>query len=289
MKNLNKKFVYAIVSIVLIVVFVIIGIIIKNSSEVNLPTLTIDNFSEYFPKMGNKESTHIFQKLYEFVSATIDEDIETPDSGALIRENTIGTLDDYTTVIVDIDSIKLSLLLEVKESSPTEYRGVMFMCPDKKDIIYEDMYCSIYNDEGFLNVLWEHSYMIDNMIQTRLSGPVKQLIEDFVLSQKELDSAPKGHDVVTYVLTINEQSYINYSMKPITYSVTATVDDGRNYSIYINANVEDDICAVYITNNSTNTSSHAIFMPTNAKNVSLENWIRSLPGGESVNINYVDL
>ena len=288
MKRLNKRIIYITAAAILLIVFVIISIILKNSTEEIHPTIIIDNFSDYFPNVGDKESTHVFQELYKYTATSIEDGIEIPESGALIRENSMGSSQNYTTALVDIDSLKLSLLLEIDESNPLGHRGVLFMCPDKKDVIYPNTVCSIYNNEGPLNIYWKHSYLIDNMIQSRLSSGVKQTIEDFVLSNQELMSAPKAHDTVTYTLTINEQSYINYSMKPIIYSITASVDDGRVYTIYINANIEDDLCGVYVTSNSTGNSANAIVLD-GGRSTYLENWIHSLPGGEYVKIIYKDI
>ncbi|MBR5027122.1 hypothetical protein IKX64_00815 [Candidatus Saccharibacteria bacterium] len=209
-----------------------------------------------------------------------------PESGALIRPNSINSYNSYTTAVVDIDSLQLSFLLKIDETNVLNDFGVLISCPDQKDIIYQGSSCSIYNEEGFTHAVWDHSYLIDNILRGNAASFVMDYIGEFIVSPTEIATAPLSHDSITYTIKVIESSYTSYSKKSnkLIYSLDLTIDDNRSYKLYVNTDLdsEEDIVAIYVTNQ--DIQNHSVAAIFNSKDSSLENWIRSLSG--DVKIDY---
>ena len=286
MKNINKKIIIAIAAVFLLFISIIIIILTKNEPETPLPGITIDNFSEYFPNTTTQEHNKVFHVLYSQVANSVNESTTIPESGALIRPNSINSYNSYTTAIVDIDSLQLSFLLKIDETNILNDFGVLISCPDQKDIIYQGSSCSIYNEEGFTHAVWDHSYLIDNILRGNAASFVMDYVGEFIVSPTEIATAPLSHDSITYTIKVIESSYTSYSKKsnkPI-YSLDLIIDDNRSYKLYVNTDLdsEEDIVAIYVTNQ--DIQDHSVAAIFNSKDSSLENWIRSLSG--DVKIDY---
>ena len=185
MKNINKKIITAIAAVFLLFISIIIIILTKNEPETPLLGITIDNFSEYFPNTTTQEHNKVFHVLYSQVANSVNESTTIPESGALIRPNSINSYNSYTTAIVDVDSLQLSFLLKIDETNILNDFGVLISCPDQKDIIYQGSSCSIYNEEGFTHAVWDHSYLIDNILRGNAASFVMDYVGEFIVSPTE--------------------------------------------------------------------------------------------------------
>lgn len=283
MKKKNLKLI-SIISIIIIAT-IIISVFIKLIPEEEPPKLIIDNFSEYFPNI--QDPNQVFQLLYSKTIGLTENPEALSTTKATIRKDSLTTSGPYTTAIIDIDDLKISFQLKIRGSSLDKWGDLVISCPDKKDIIYPETFCRIYQDEGALVVVWEHDYLINNMLQGSISDLVKPFLEEFIISDEEINSAPKAHNSVAYSVTINEHSYHNLSSSSsnFIYTISTSVVDGRNYQIYFNSDNENT--AVFITN--PDTEGHAAAKIFSSKNTrtGFENWLRSL--SSTVEIEFEEL
>ncbi len=284
MKKKNLKNI-SIVSIIIIILIIIVGIFIKLTPEKEPPKIIIDNFSEYFPDVNNPDQ--VFQLLHSKVIGLTESPEKIPTAKAIIREGSLTTSNGYTTAIIDIDDLKISFQLKIRGSSLSEWGDLIISCPDKKDIIYPETVCRIYQNEGALMVVWEHDYLINNMLHGSSGAIIKQFLEEFILSDEEINSAPKAHDSVAYTVTINERSYHNISSSPnFIYTISASVVDGRNYQFYFNSDNNNNVAA-FITNPDSEGHTAAKIFSDEDTRASLENWLRSL--SNTVEIEFEEL
>ena len=275
MKDINarKKIFIAISGFI---IFILSLILINNLifKEETFPhQLVITNFSDYFSEVPTKTRNKLFYYLFLFANP------ENEDAVSVIRENSVTKEDGFGSAIIDIDEVQKSYHVTFNlEKIEDEEHDLNFSCLKKSERIYKsDTSCLITNNEATFIATIEHSYLISGIIHSREADLVMRSIEEFATSINELLSSPSDETNFDNVqINILESSYRSYQTYPnIIYSLSAVVDDGRTYDIYINTNNKSNV-ATYITRTDITGHSTATIYSSETDRTELENWIRSL-------------
>ena len=286
-KASQKKKILAILAFGIVILFVFVFLsIIKNSSTPTREEFTVglrvDNFNDYFSEVPEYTRKEIFYKIYS--SAAKFTEGEVPEGGAIIREDTVKKTDKHGIFIVDIDSIKQSYLIEFNWGDDP---GVIIACPPKNSVIYPETICEIFAADHEPTTFWIHDYMINGVLENKVASLAISAFDSFILSDKERYSAPGDADQsATFNVVIDEQSYQRLSAN-FAFKLSIYLNDDREYDIYINSNTTKDQLATFITRTDTDGHSAATIFSNNQNTINLESWIRTLPGGSAIEINYV--
>ena len=277
--KLSKKTIAIILGAIFIIAAIIISILV-NREKTYEASLAIDDFETYFPDLSKNLRNELFYNLHTLSASQSDGSVEIPDTGAIIREDSIEKTDDTYTFIVDIDSIKQSYVVVINPKNNENH--ITFHCPTKAQTIYKETFCDL-NSIGYSpSITLKHGYLITGILGEARGQLITSFIEEFVTSKNERLTAPGDHEENTnFTFTLNERSYTSYSNTYI-YSVEASVDDGRYYRVYIN-NKDVNRLAAYIIRTDIDNHSYATIYSNDQNNQELENWINSFSSGVTIN------
>lgn len=149
--------------IIIVIVPLIIFIVQQNNKYTPSQTITIENIYDELPDITPDAVQSTEQSIYTQLTLDLDDNIQTPTSGAFIRTDSLhifpSTDDIHTgTFIVDIPSAEWSYLVNYyygdSYANDADNNAILFCLSDTSQILYPNSACNDSSDLPNQNNLW---------------------------------------------------------------------------------------------------------------------------------------
>lgn len=217
-KIINIAIIGGFLVVVIILISILVVLLRKNPYG---EQIKIDNFGMVNISQDGKDL--VMYQLYNIVLNNVEEGVEIPQSGAIIREQSYQSEDNGRVgrFLVDIEEIRESYLVQYDLSDEGGGYPILILCPEEKDRIYKEQKCQNLIELGFVNVTWKNDYQLRYSVGNATAARVLMILEDNITSA--LNNPQNNTNVKATIDEVSMRKY-NEVSSGVAYAFSVDVD-----------------------------------------------------------------